>query len=59
MAASAEHIFPNETVRSLGDIGFDEDNWGVGVSGVVESSVPVFENQPFEGLVFRRATLDP
>ena len=40
MAASAEHIFPNETVRSLGDIGFDEDNWGVGVSGVVDRPSP-------------------
>jgi formate C-acetyltransferase len=40
MAATSEHIFPNETVRSLGDIGFDEDSWGVGVSGVVDAPSP-------------------
>jgi len=40
MAAKAEHIFPGETVRSLADIGFDEDNWGVGVSGVVDDPSP-------------------
>jgi (2S)-3-sulfopropanediol dehydratase len=31
---------PEETIRSLAEIGFDEDNWGVGVSGVVESPSP-------------------
>jgi len=40
MAATAEKIFPDSKVTSLGDVGFDEDHWGVGVSGVVEDPSP-------------------
>ena len=40
MAATAEHALQGETVRSLAEIGFDEDHWGVGVSGVVENPSP-------------------
>ena len=40
MAAQAEHIFSNDTVRNLADVGYDEDNWGVGVSGVVDNPSP-------------------
>jgi formate C-acetyltransferase len=40
MAATAEHALEGKTVRSLGEVGFDEDHWGVGVSGVVENPSP-------------------
>ncbi len=40
MATSAENIFPDQTVKSLGQVGYDEDNWGVGVSGVVDDPSP-------------------
>ena len=40
MAATAEHVFSSETVRSLGEVGYDEDSWGVGVSGVVDNPSP-------------------
>jgi pyruvate formate-lyase/glycerol dehydratase family glycyl radical enzyme len=40
MAAQAEHVFPVGTVTSLAEVGFDEDSWGVGVSGVVENPSP-------------------
>lgn len=40
MAATAEIVFPTGTVSSLGNVGFDEDSWGVGVSGVVEAPSP-------------------
>lgn len=40
MAAAAEHVFSNETIRSLADVGYDEDHWGVGVSGVAENPSP-------------------
>ncbi len=40
MATSAENIFPNQTVKSLGQIGYQEDSWGVGVSGVVDDPSP-------------------
>ena len=29
-----------EKIKSLGDVGYDEDNWGVGVSGVVDNPSP-------------------
>lgn len=40
MAARVEDLFSNETVSSLGEVGFDEDSWGVGVSGVVDNPSP-------------------
>jgi pyruvate formate-lyase/glycerol dehydratase family glycyl radical enzyme len=40
MASSAQSIFPTQTVKSLGQIGYEEDNWGVGVSGVVDDPSP-------------------
>ena len=40
MAAQAEHVFPEGTVTSLAEVGFDEDSWGVGVSGVVDNPSP-------------------
>ena len=40
MAATAEHVFTSETVRSLGKVGYNEDSWGVGVSGVVDDPSP-------------------
>ena len=40
MAAAAETVFPSAIVSSLGKVGFDEDNWGVGVSGVVDNPSP-------------------
>ncbi|MBT8058214.1 MAG: formate C-acetyltransferase/glycerol dehydratase family glycyl radical enzyme [Gammaproteobacteria bacterium] len=40
MAAQAEHVFPGGTVTSLAEVGFDEDSWGVGVSGVVDNPSP-------------------
>ena len=29
-----------DKIKSLGDVGYDEDNWGVGVSGVVDDPSP-------------------
>jgi len=40
MAARAEDLFTGQTVTSLGEVGFDEDSWGTGVSGVVENPSP-------------------
>ena len=40
MVANAKSIFPSERVISLADTGFDEDHWGVGVSGVVAAPSP-------------------
>jgi formate C-acetyltransferase len=40
MAATAKHIFSDGKVHSLAMVGFDEDHWGVGVSGVVENPSP-------------------
>ena len=40
MAATAEILFPTGTVSSLSKVGFDEDSWGVGVSGVVDAPSP-------------------
>lgn len=40
MAAAAESLFQSSTVTSLGKVGFDEDSWGVGVSGVVDNPSP-------------------
>jgi len=40
MAAAAESVLANSKVTSLGKVGFDEDHWGVGVSGVVERPSP-------------------
>ena len=40
MAVQAEHVFSKHTVHNLEKIGFDEDSWGVGVSGVVDNPSP-------------------
>lgn len=40
MAVRAENVFPGGKVTSLAEVGFDEDSWGVGVSGVVENPSP-------------------
>ena len=40
MAANAKNVFPSERVVSLVEVGFDEDRWGVGVSGVVADPSP-------------------
>jgi pyruvate formate-lyase/glycerol dehydratase family glycyl radical enzyme len=40
MAAAVETVFSNAVVSSLGKVGFDEDSWGVGVSGVVDNPSP-------------------
>jgi formate C-acetyltransferase len=40
MAAAADDLFQSSTVTSLGKVGFDEDSWGVGVSGVVDDPSP-------------------
>ena len=40
MAATAEKLFQGDKITSLGKVGFDEDAWGVGVSGVVDNPSP-------------------
>jgi hypothetical protein len=40
MAANAKSVFSSERVTSLANVGFDEDRWGVGVSGVVAAPSP-------------------
>ena len=40
MAVSADKVFEKDIVTSLAKVGFDEDSWGVGVSGVVEEPSP-------------------
>jgi len=40
MAATAERIFPDTVVTSLAKVGYEEDSWGVGVSGVVDNPSP-------------------
>jgi len=40
MAAQAEHVFTDGIITSLAAVGYDEDHWGVGVSGVVDNPSP-------------------
>ena len=40
MAATAERFPAPERVTSLAEVGFDEESWGVGVSGVVADPSP-------------------